>query len=73
MNYIEVFAERESANDESYIFIERLVDDGAKVLEGTLIALLEGSKAVIEVAANSTGYIFFLEEDLRNLDLSFLL
>jgi len=62
MNYIEVFAERESANDESYNLIELLVSNGDKIKEGTLIALLEGSKAVIEIASPSSGYIFFLEE-----------
>jgi sugar O-acyltransferase (sialic acid O-acetyltransferase NeuD family) len=62
MNYVEILAERESANDESYVFIERLVNDGDQVLEGSIIALLEGSKAVIEIAVRQEGYIFFLEE-----------
>jgi len=62
MNYIEVFAERESANDESYNLIELLVSNGDKIKEGALIALLEGSKAVIEIASPSSGYIFLLEE-----------
>ena len=62
MNYIEIFAERESANDESYNLIELLVSNGDKIKEGTLIALLEGSNAVIEIASTSSGYIFFLEE-----------
>jgi sugar O-acyltransferase (sialic acid O-acetyltransferase NeuD family) len=62
MNYIEVFAERESANDESYIFTERLFSDGDKINEGVLIALLEGSKAIVEVLSPSSGYIFYLQE-----------
>lgn len=62
MSYIELIAERESANDESYTLVEYLAKDGSKVSEGSAVASLEGSKAVIEISSPKTGYIFFLEK-----------
>ena len=62
MSYIELRAERESSNDESYTLVEYLVDNGSKVTEGKAVASIEGSKAVIEIYSPKTGYIFFLEK-----------
>ncbi len=62
MNYIELIAERESSNDESYTLVEYLVENGSKVTEGKAIASLEGSKAIIEINSPKAGYIFFLEK-----------
>ena len=62
MSYYELVAERESANDEAYTLVEYLVKDGSRVTEGSAVASLEGSKAVIEISSPKTGYIFFLEK-----------
>lgn len=62
MSYFELVAERESANDEAYTLVEYLVKDGSRVTEGSAVASLEGSKAVIEINSPKTGYIFFLEK-----------
>ena len=59
MSYFELVAERESANDEAYTLVEYLVKDGSRVTEGSAVASLEGSKAVIEINSPKTGYIFF--------------
>ena len=62
MSYVELIAERESANDEAYTLVECLAKEGSKVMEGAAVASLEGSKAVVEINSPKTGYIFFLEK-----------
>ena len=56
---IEVKLQRLSANDDEYTFIERLVEDGAEVAAGTLIASIESAKTVFEIEAPVAGFIFF--------------
>jgi pyruvate/2-oxoglutarate dehydrogenase complex dihydrolipoamide acyltransferase (E2) component len=56
---IEVKLQRLSVNDDEYTFVERLVEDGAEVAAGTLIASIEGAKTVFEIEAPVAGFIFF--------------
>ena len=38
MSYVELIAERESANDEPYTLVECLTKEGSNVLEGAAVA-----------------------------------
>ncbi len=51
---------RETVSDDYYLIVEFTVQSGAQILEGEVIAALETSKAVFEVAAPCNGYLFFV-------------
>jgi pyruvate/2-oxoglutarate dehydrogenase complex dihydrolipoamide acyltransferase (E2) component len=56
---IEVKVQRLSVNDDEYIFVERLVEDGSEVAAGAIIASIESTKTVFEIEAPVAGFIFF--------------
>src|SRR5262249_21370049 len=58
---VEIKLERLSVNDDEYTFVERLVDDGAEVVAGTIIASVESAKTVFEIEAPGAGFVFFLK------------
>ena len=58
---IEIKLERLSVNDDEYTFVERLVDDGAEVAAGAIIASVESAKTVFEIEAPGAGFVFFLK------------
>lgn len=49
-----------SVNDEFVVLVRWLVTDGEKVYEGDIIAELETSKSLVELASEGSGYIFSL-------------
>jgi len=58
---VEIKLERLSVNDDEYTFVERLVDDGAEVAAGAIIASVESAKTVFEIEAPGAGFVFFLK------------
>jgi pyruvate/2-oxoglutarate dehydrogenase complex dihydrolipoamide acyltransferase (E2) component len=58
---VEIKLERLSVNDDEYIFVEGLVEDGAEVAAGAVIASVESAKTVFEIEAPVAGFIFFLK------------
>jgi pyruvate/2-oxoglutarate dehydrogenase complex dihydrolipoamide acyltransferase (E2) component len=58
---VEIKLERLSVNDDEYTFVERLVDDGAEVAAGAIIASVESAKTVFEIEAPVAGFVFFLK------------
>jgi pyruvate/2-oxoglutarate dehydrogenase complex dihydrolipoamide acyltransferase (E2) component len=58
---VEIKLGRLSVNDDEYIFVERLVEDGAEVTAGAIIASVESAKTVFEIEAPAAGFIFFLK------------
>ena len=58
---VEIKLQRLSVNDDEYTFVERLVEDGAEVAAGAIIASVEGAKTVFEIEAPAAGFIFFLK------------
>ena len=58
---VEIKLERLSVNDDEYTFVERLVDDGAEVAAGAIIASVESAKTVFEIEAPVDGFVFFLK------------
>jgi hypothetical protein len=58
---VEIKLQRLSVNDDEYTFVERLVDDGAEVAAGAIIASVESAKTVFEIEAPIAGFVFFLK------------
>jgi pyruvate/2-oxoglutarate dehydrogenase complex dihydrolipoamide acyltransferase (E2) component len=58
---VEIKLERLSVNDDEYTFVERLVDDGAEVAAGAIVASVESAKTVFEIEAPVAGFVFFLK------------
>jgi pyruvate/2-oxoglutarate dehydrogenase complex dihydrolipoamide acyltransferase (E2) component len=58
---VEITLERLSVNDDEYVFGERLVEDGAEVAAGAIIASVESAKTVFEIEAPVAGFVFFLK------------
>jgi sugar O-acyltransferase (sialic acid O-acetyltransferase NeuD family) len=63
-----IAVERQNANDDSYVLVERQASDGDFVRAGTTVAALEGSKSAFEVEAPLDGYIYFFPEVGANVD-----
>src|SRR4051812_9625393 len=66
-NYIPVEVPRESANDDDVYLVEWLVVDGQLVEAGTLLCVLESSKATFDCAAPTDGYVFLEREAGQNV------
>jgi pyruvate/2-oxoglutarate dehydrogenase complex dihydrolipoamide acyltransferase (E2) component len=58
---VEIKLQRLSVNDDEYIFVEQLVEDGAEVIAGAIIASVESAKTVFEIEAPVAGFVFFLK------------
>jgi len=58
---VEIKLPRLSVNDDEYTFVERLVEEGAEVVVGTVIASVESAKTVFEIEAPVAGFVFFLK------------
>ncbi|GAB1511099.1 2-oxo acid dehydrogenase subunit E2 [Actinophytocola sp. KF-1] len=54
---VPVTAPKLNNNDETYVVLEWLVEDGERVAEGAPLVELETSKAVEEIAAPASGYL----------------
>jgi pyruvate/2-oxoglutarate dehydrogenase complex dihydrolipoamide acyltransferase (E2) component len=59
--YVEIKMERLSVNDDEYIFVEQIVEEGAQVAVGDIVANIESAKTVFEIEASATGFIFFMK------------
>jgi pyruvate/2-oxoglutarate dehydrogenase complex dihydrolipoamide acyltransferase (E2) component len=53
--------QRLSVNDNENVFAEQLIDEGAEVAAGAVIASVENAKAVVEIEAPVAGFVFFLK------------
>jgi sugar O-acyltransferase (sialic acid O-acetyltransferase NeuD family) len=54
-----IIVPKENVSDETYHLVEWLVEEGDKVSAGTVVAVLESSKAALDILADADGYIFF--------------
>lgn len=50
------------ANDTEAVFLSWVAEDGKKVNQGALLGSIETTKAVIDVSAENTGYLYHLTE-----------
>ena len=51
---------RAAANDDAMRVVEWLVEDGTRVEPGQVVAMLEGSKTVLELETRSGGFLYHL-------------
>jgi pyruvate/2-oxoglutarate dehydrogenase complex dihydrolipoamide acyltransferase (E2) component len=58
---VEIKLQRLSVNDDEYTFVEQMVDDGAEVAAGAIIASVESAKTVFEIETPVAGFVFFLK------------
>ena len=58
-DYTIVTVPKENVSDDQVVLVEWLVDSGARVGKGDMIALLETSKGTFEVEAQAEGYLFY--------------
>jgi pyruvate/2-oxoglutarate dehydrogenase complex dihydrolipoamide acyltransferase (E2) component len=60
-SFVEMRMQRLSANDDEYIFVEQLVEEGAQVVVGDVVANIESAKTVFEIEASAAGFVFFMK------------
>ncbi len=69
-NICKILINKENASDNSYTLVSLTVKSGAKVERGSTIAIIESSKASIDIEAPQSGFIYLNNSYLPGMSLS---